>query len=188
MTDTEAAIYIALITTIGTQIILSSLERYKKWKDKNLKKDLIIQDLKRQKAILSRLRAHYVTLSLKYRKDEIDSYIGNAFQDLHNDVFESVEKTDLYLIFENDLPEIIGIYKVLGFLKENIPLTIYRKNLDAWYNHQATEQHQKHIDLHPKCANYFNLLKTGKDSCLMNIRTVKGVTVDIVKILNKYQN
>jgi hypothetical protein len=189
----EVAVIAGILAAICTQVLTSLAKFYEQWTQKNLVRKVLIQDLEKQRRTLIRLRSHYITLALKFRKCDTTTYQSDAFQDLHSGIYEGITKVELFQAFTTETNEVVEIYNVIGFLKANRPYDVYGQFVKEWEKHCALKGHKEqaltsnHKDIFSfKCEVYFEKHEKYLEGCRTHAHAAKLATMRIDKLLKSY--
>lgn len=130
--DNQASLVLhtSLVTTIMAQFIIAFFSYERAAITRREKKALLWIDLKTKREIIVRLIAEYKVLQLKFQKRQADQDTYNSFNDLHTDVYDSITKHELFLMFGVSVNDIIEIYNSFKFLKENDVGVVYRAYIE----------------------------------------------------------
>jgi hypothetical protein len=171
----------AFSAAIITQSFVLLIAWYRYKKDLMTKKKLIDTDLENQLAILKKLKKHYEELLIKFQKRDLESYAGNVFEDLFLDIYEAIEKPDLYRIYKKKIIDLVDIYKVIEFLKSKTPYQIYVVYVDDWQEHRESDEHKKHNN--ENCPFHLSTLDTAEGQIKHNLESLISVENQIDRIM-----
>lgn len=173
----RSTIIAGLIGALLSQIITSIVLYSKGKKDLRLKKKLIVTDLNAKKKILTILSGEYKKLKVQIEAGATDTFQSDAMNGLNIQLFESIPKTDLFMIYGADIVDVVEIYNSFQFLNRKSPGMLFKNLADKWSLHKQTAEHQNsHTNM---CANYKLLLHTAAHQATLNIQTCTELEVDI---------
>jgi hypothetical protein len=116
------------------------------------------------------------------KKENLDTRSHPSFEDLYIDIYESLSKSELYLIYKNRLPKIVQIYKSIEFLKEYKPSTIYAGYIDKWDIHRKSQEHLDYMNRKPNekyCGTQISYINRVIGQLKLNLVTIDELKIDI---------
>lgn len=147
------------------------------------KKKLMNDDLIHQQEVLIEYKNVTEKLLIDFEnKENLDRRSHPSFEDLYTDVYESLSKSDLYIIYQNRLPKIVQIYKSIEFLKEYKPSTLYAEYVDKWESHRKLQEHLDHVNKYPDkkyCGAQIGFINDTIGQLKLNLNTIAEVKRDI---------
>lgn len=152
------------------------------------KKKLMNDDLIHQQEVLIEYKKITEELLIDFEnKENLDRRAHPSFEDLYTDIYESVSKTDLFIIYQNKLPKIVQIYKSIEFLKDYKPSMLYKEYIDNWNTHRKLQEHLEHMKKHPEdkyCGAQIGYMSHAIGQLKLNLNTINEVKRDINNVLN----
>lgn len=116
------------------------------------------------------------------KKENLERRSHPSFEDLYVDIYESISKPDLFIIYQNRLPKLVQIYKSIEFLKEYKPSTIYAEYVDKWDTHRKLQEHLDHMKAYPNevyCNAQIGYINHAIAQLRLNLNTIDEVKRDI---------
>jgi hypothetical protein len=172
---------IGSIVTILSRWILFRIEL-------NRKKKLMNDDLIHQQDVFIEYKKVTETLLNDFEKKEnLDRRSHPSFEDLYTDIYESLSKPDLFIIYQNKLPKIVQIYKSIEFLKEYKPSKIYAEYIDKWDTHRKLQEHLDHMNKYLEddyCGAQIGYMNHAIGQLKLNLDTITEVERDINSALS----
>lgn len=120
-------------------------------------------------------------------KENLDRRSLPSFGDLYTDIYESLSKSDLFIIYQNRLPKIVQIYKSIEFLKEYKPSMLYGEYIDNWDTHRKLQEHLDHMKKNPDdkyCGAQIGYMNHTIGQLKLNLNAIDEVKRDINSALN----
>jgi hypothetical protein len=191
MDFTDIAIVAAIIAAVLAQALTSFVRYLEGQRQSALVRKVIIQDMIRLQSTLLRLRGNYIALALQFKKADTDFYRSTAFQDLHTEVYEGIEKVELYRAFKEGMIDVVKVYNVVGFLRAHTPYLVYQEFAKEWEDHATSEAHKSHwtgvpSPTHYKCPEFFAIHQKHETNCRLHVRTAKDISRTITALINYY--
>ncbi|NOT76712.1 MAG: hypothetical protein HOP08_17425 [Cyclobacteriaceae bacterium] len=143
----ESAFLGALIGAFVTVVFSYIKHRY----DLKTKKDLIDTDLQHQMDELDKYEIEAKQMIIDFENAFAIGFKNKlqlAFEAFYPDVYDAMSKEDLFRIYKKRLPNIILIYKTIGFLKEKRPSTFASEYFELWNTHRISPLHLAHKEKH----------------------------------------
>ncbi|GFZ78516.1 hypothetical protein GCM10011531_05100 [Aquaticitalea lipolytica] len=176
----QKTLLIALIGAIIGQTLILLISWIKRKIDLSRKKQMILNDLNNQNKILDELTRKHLELRQLFEMRQTDQFTTSIFQVLQLDIYQSVPKNELYLIFKKNLSILVDIYKSIEFLKQNGPYWIYKDYLEKSELHLEEKKNDENHNLH--CETELGFMDIGIKNIENNITTIKETKAKI-KIL-----
>ncbi len=167
---------IGSVVTILSRWILFRIEL--KRKNRLMNDDLIHQ----QEVLIEYKKVTEKLLTDFENRENLDRRSHPSFEDLYTDIYESLSKSDLFIIYQNRLPKIVQIYKSIEFLKEYKPSTIYSEYIDKWDTHRKLQEHLDHMNNNPTdkyCGAQIGFMNHAIGQLKLNLNTIDEVKRDI---------
>lgn len=151
-------------------------------------------ELKRKKRLMNDDLIHQQEVLIEYKKvteqlladfenkENLDRRSHPSFEDLYTDIYESISKSDLFIIYQNRLPKIVQIYKSIEFLKEYKPSILYGEYIDNWESHRKLQEHLDHMNKYPDdiyCGAQIGYMTHAIGQLKLNLNTINEVKRDI---------
>lgn len=173
---------IAIVAAVFTQLIIVGISSYKFNRDLRVKRELLEEDLKDKKSSLLALYESYCTLLTQLNNRDLKRFISDAFPDLNSNLYQSVQKSDLYRIYEKKIVEIVKIYNAVDYLSKGTSSLIYGEYVRKWKEHVNTESHKASHVVY--CDSHIAFIEIASEQSKLNMNTCKTLIEDIDKILN----
>lgn len=178
----QKTLLIAFIGAIIGQSLILFISWIKRKIDLSSKKKMIINDLNNQNKILDELIQKHLELKQLFERRETDQFTTSIFQVLQLDIYQSVPKNELYLIFKKNLSILVDIYKSIEFLKQNSPYWIYKDYLEKSELHLEEKKDDENHNFH--CDTELGFMDIGIKNILNNIKTINDTKEKIKKLTN----
>jgi hypothetical protein len=177
----QKTLIIALIGALIGQILSWLLTWVKRKIDLMRKKNMIINDLKTQNKVLDKTNTKYLELKELFEKKETNLFTTSTFHSLNSDIYNSVPKNELYLMFDEKLNDLVDIYNSIEFIKNNGPHYIYTNYLRKTESHLAEKKNQTNHEFY--CSTHLSLIDITVQNIDNHIDSIRQIKSDIKKII-----
>lgn len=173
----QKTLLIALIGALIGQSIVLIINWLKTKVDLSTKKQMIIKDLENQDKTLDLIIEKFNELNNLFIKRKTEYFKTSVFQNLQLDIYQSISKNELYLIFKKDLATLIDIYKSLEFIKNNSPYFLYKEYLEKSNLHLEEKKNEPNHEFY--CDIHLGIIELSVQNIENHLKTIRETKLKI---------
>ncbi|WP_372755138.1 hypothetical protein [Mariniflexile sp.] len=178
----QKTLLIALIGALIGQTLILLVSWIKQKIDLSRKKQMIVNDLNNQNKTLDLLSEKHLELQELFKQREAYQFTSSVFHTLQLDIYQSVPKNELHLIFNKKLADLVDVYKSIEFIQSNGPFWIYKDYLEKSELHLEEKKNEPGHNFY--CDTHLGFIEIAMKNIENNMSTIKDVKSKI-KILTE---
>lgn len=176
----QKTLLIALIGAIIGQTLILLISWIKRKISLSRKKRMVLNDLKDHNKTLDLILEKHIELNELFKNKQTEFFTTSIFQTLQLDIYNSVEKSELYSIFKKDLGILVDIYKSIEFIKNNGPYWIYKDYLEKSNLHLEEKKNEPNHEFY--CDVHMGIIEVSMKNIENNLKTIQEIKRKIKKM------
>jgi hypothetical protein len=163
-----------IVALLAASVALALNILYDLYKSKaalKAKRNVLKADLNNQIKVLERMEKDFATLITRFKNNQFEPYVMDAYEDLHLDIYLAMEKDVLYAIYKEKVVALVEVYKIIGFLIDNTPGALFERYINFRDEHNKAKGYDK---AHLTC-------KTQQENISV---TIKNSELNVISIRN----